>query len=368
MPIDYAALLGPMLAQGGGIDQGLGVDPPQDVPQEPAQDFQANHWEQFLEGLAHGLENQQFSRPKGFGGHFGAGLIAGLGGAGERIAARRAKFDASQTERRKSTDALRMKEQERYRTDRASALKDTAKEQRGQSAKQAEYERDNPLVTPELKAAYPGVLDRIPEGQRLDAATWREVQKRSLPESASDKRAAAAAERAATVAGRNADNQARLLRQTDASIINQMVDDYRQNPSITAYRTATQNLNTIKAAQKEPSGFGDLAMLIAYVRATEPGVLSVVRQEELQNVSQAVGKLQQYVNIPNQWVKGQRLTPEGRKAILRAATTIAEGQRPGYSAATELFKRRADRVGVDPSLIIQDYSSGPVDPAQFEGP
>jgi len=324
------------------IDRLLGIEPP-DIPEDvPEEEFPTTGLERFQERLG-GLS---LPPPRNFGQGLAAGLLGSFAGRGRQIAGARQKFEARQEKRRVETDEARRRSTAEYRKERGEALRRVSGEQRTERTKAAEYERDNPLVTPELKAAYPA-LSRIPEGQRLDAATWREVQKRSLPESESDKRAAANQARLAQAAERQSISSA-------SAVEGRLVDDYRTDPSITAYRTAQQNLATIKAASKEPSGFGDLAMLIAYVRATEPGVLSVVRQEELQNVGQAVGKLQNYMNIPNQWVSGQRLTPEGRKAIIRAGTTIAGSQKPAYEKARNIFFSRAKRANV-PEDIFTDF-------------
>jgi len=312
--------------------------------QAPPENFHANFLQRFMENLAM-QGGQQSSGPQGFGGGFAGGLIGGLAAGGRRVAGARQAFEAKQAQRTREIDAQRIKASEDRRTAKRDIIRDAYKTNRAEKTKQTDYERDNPVLTQEMIDAAPtgSPLKRLKAGGRIGKS---EIDRAMLK----DERPTAAENRATT-------NQERLLRQTDATIVNQMVDDYKQNPSITAYRTAQQNLNTIHSASKEPSGFGDLAMLIAYVRATEPGVLSVVRQEELQNVGQAVGKLQQYVNIPNLWVSGQRLTPLGRQQIIRAAENIASSQKGSYDVAREMFHRRAVRLGVDPTLITQEYGA-----------
>lgn len=311
------------------LDELLGITPPDmpaDVSRETFQPQRGQGHEFFA-----GLENVG-GQPRGFGESFLAGLAGSLGRGGTKVAEARAKFNENRIARQAKVDEQRLaatKELQRLRNDRISDVRKS-----------------------ETKSA----ADIASENRANAEFNRRETFKRDLPATAAEKRAQTAAERAAAAAERQVTNQERLGRQTDSTIINQMVDDYRMDPSVAAYRTANQNLSTIKAAQKEPSGFGDLAMLIAYVRATEPGVLSVVRQEELQNVGQAVGKLQQYVNIPNQWVSGQRLTPQGRAAILRAGTTLAGSQKANYERSREIFKRRATRLGIDPSLVMQEFT------------
>jgi hypothetical protein len=139
--------------------------------------------------------------------------------------------------------------------------------------------------------------------------------------------------------------------------VSKLADDYRVDPDITAYRTGQQNFGTMKEAAKLKSGPGDLAMLIAYVRATEPGVLSVVRQEELANVQSATGALRRYINLPNQWVSGQRLTDQGRKEMLAAGEKIAGAQKSAYDRANNQYQQRAQAFEVDPTLFMRDYGA-----------
>jgi len=171
--------------------------------------------------------------------------------------------------------------------------------------------------------------------------------------------ALAAQDRATATALRAAAAAERQNRLASATTLNQLADDYQKDADITAYRTARQNLNTIRAAGKLGSGPGDLAMLISYVRATEPGVLSVVRQEELKNVQSAVGALRRLMVIPDQWISGQRLTPAGRREIQQAAQEIAGSRKADYDLARNQYRRRTEALGEDPSLVLRDYEERP---------
>lgn len=143
-------------------DAELGLAPPQLEPDYQPQEFQTTPWQRVLEGLS-GVQPQQ---PRGFGESFLSGLTGQLGAQGQRIGTARQRFDARQEERRRSTDERRRKSSEEYRQERASRLKEVSKSQSDERRRVADYERDNPQLTPDMLAAAPW-LSRVasPDGR-----------------------------------------------------------------------------------------------------------------------------------------------------------------------------------------------------------
>lgn len=335
-----AALPEPQGDAGPQLEDYLGSDLDPHIQQAP-----------LLEDLLASLGDVQAPTPETFWEGLLVGGAKGLGGVGQRHKAERERFNEMERKRAAERDAQNLQATIQYRKDRAAfSGKKTAADQRLQE-KQLTYERDNPIVDQALLKQYPNIAAlKNQVGQRVNKTSLDRVALKSF--SATDERATAAAERAAAAA-------ARAAKLAEVNSVSKLADDYRIDPDISAYRTANQNLQTMNTAAKERSGAGDLALLISYVRATEPGVLSVVRQEELNNVSAAVGQLRRYMNIPNQWISGQRLSESGRSEILRAGAKIASSRKPAFDVATNQFRDRAKTFGVDPKLVLRDYPEPP---------
>lgn len=189
----YADILASLMGPGGGLDESMGVQPPQYPTAAPEKSFAPGLHDRILEAIYGGTHGIDFAQPHGFGQSFLQGLTGSLAGQGSQVAARRAKFEAKQTENRKVTDAQRIKATEAYNARRASAISDVAKEGRAHGQKQADYERDNPVLTAEMIAAAPegSTIKRLQPGVRLARS---EYDKALLAETPADKAAAKALE------------------------------------------------------------------------------------------------------------------------------------------------------------------------------
>ena len=306
-------LLARLMVPGGEIDQSLGIEAPQFAEYDPEEEFQASPFERFLERFAAG--GLPLRRPRGFGANLLAGFAGGLGGAGSRVAGARQKFEARQEQRRKEADVQRIKATEEYRKERGTALRELSKSQRDERRQTQEYERDNPLVTPELKERYPAIA-RIPEGERLDSETWRKVKQSMLPEGPGEVGARVAAERAALNVQRQTDAAERQERLARVQTVNQLASAYKEDRSIKGYEAVRSNLNTAETGAKEKSGPGDIALIFSFMRALEPENVNVVREGEFTNARQAAGALQRTAALPARFFKGSQLTDDGRQYFL----------------------------------------------------
>lgn len=321
----------------------LGVEMP-DLQDLPDEEFDVTPSDLFFESLSSNLRGVQAPRPRNFWEGLAVGGVQGLAGRGARTMSAREKFEKSKETRRKAIDESNKQATLRYKTERGGELR--ARRGEGRLAKREEEK---------LRREQAGKLTPEQELQKIEAeAAARARGTRSasegMPETPAERRARETADRANAAAER-------ANRLAEVGSISKLADDYRVDPDITAYRTATQNLSTIEKASKLRSGPGDLAMVIAYVRATEPGVLSVVREEEKRGVQASVGQFRKYANLPQEWFSGQRLTDSGRAELLRSAREVASAQRKSYDRATQQFKDRAAAFGVNPDLVIRDYGS-----------
>lgn len=136
--------------------------------------------------------------------------------------------------------------------------------------------------------------------------------------------------------------------------LNTIVDNFRADKDVQNFTVVRDNVRRIESNAKLGTGQGDLAVIFAYMRVLDPE--SVVRETEFKNAAEAMGRLQMMTNIPARWVSGNRLTPEGRKGFLQSARTLYEAQRKTYDRKAAMFQRQAKAYGVDPTMVVPDYS------------
>ena len=135
--------------------------------------------------------------------------------------------------------------------------------------------------------------------------------------------------------------------------INTFSDNFRLDKDVQNYTVVRDNYRRINSTSKLGTGQGDLATIFSFMRVLDPE--SVVRETEFKNAQEAVGRLQMMYNIPSQWVKGNRLTPEGRAGFRKAAKQLHDTQKRTYDTKKTLYKRQATAYGVDPTLFIPEY-------------
>lgn len=335
--------------------QGLtGVEPPDPMADVSGQ-FQANPFELFAENLHY----QPTRAPQGFAEGLLGGLASGLASQGSRVAERRAKFQSDQSRRQAQVDLDRRTATQKFRDQRAQALRDISNQQRDERAKTAQYERDNPLVDERLIAAYPG-LSSLPrmKGQRVEASM---LQREAIQQPARDASAArqdAAASRAGAAAERAAAAAERQNTVAQANITGKLADDYRLDPAIKGYQQVRSNLNTAETAAKKRNGPGDIALIFSFMRALEPENPNAVREGEFDNARKAAGRLQQFQNLPDRFFKGTQLTDEGRQYFLDTMRGQLQSRRSDYDLANAQYRRRAESGGVEPSQFVRDFPSG----------
>jgi hypothetical protein len=80
-----------------------------------------------------------------------------------------------------------------------------------------------------------------------------------------------------------------------------------------------------------------------------------VREAEYNNASEAVGKLPQLANTPRRWLKGSKLTPEGRQGFINAANALYSQKKQDYDKAVGMYREQANAYGIDPSLVLRQF-------------
>jgi len=160
-------------------DAALGIEAPA-YDNTPEQDFNATPLDAFLEKFAAGGLPAGLAAPRGFGQGLVSGVARGAIGQGQEVADRRKKFEAAQLVRQAQKDRANLEATQKYRDARGTALRDKIKADRDAKDKQAVYERDNPLVTPEVAAQQPElgrlVGQRVPQAWLKPTASAQQLQ------------------------------------------------------------------------------------------------------------------------------------------------------------------------------------------------
>lgn len=326
------------------------LGPPPEAQEMEAEEFDASPFDQFLERYGAGGGIQMSRPPQNFleGLLYGAGQ--GLAGRGQRIAKQREKFDAAQSTRmaqrnRENLAASQKYDERKFQLERdALQSKRTAKGSSDVVVDDAMLKTD-PWLAPQLGQR---VSKSFVENRRIANAPETPVQKSTREhrektetlQAEASARAARAAELSQMTESRNA--------------LDQLADRYNKDPDILAFQTTTSNLATIEDALNLENGLGDLAATVAYVREIEPGVMSVVREEEKRGVQMSVGRLQQLANLPSNWVKGNLLTPTAREAMREAGRSIAKSRKPLHDQADVQYRKAAKRLNIDPGEFMRE--------------
>lgn len=330
------------------LDTILGLQPPQELPPVPNAPEQSRG-ARVLQSFA-GLENQQM-RPRGFAQGLVSGLSSGLGSAGSRVAAQRAKLEAQIQERQQAREAANLAATKQYQQERTANRRGLVmagvQDQLAANREDRKNAAENITVTPELLATAPkGSPNRnLVPGSSISRTQWNSGL---LRDTASEGRAAAAAERQAAAAER----QARLANVTS---VNGLANEYRQDKQITGYTNLRSNLMTAEEASKQKSGPGDIAIVFSFMRALEPENPNAVREGEYTNARQATGAFQQALNLPSRYFKGNQLTDEGRQYFLTTMRGLLKSRRQTFDEANKQYEGRAKLFDVDPNLIIRSF-------------
>lgn len=136
-------------------DEALGLAPLELMPEVAAEDFDPGAVGGFLERF--GSSFQGIQNPSGFAQGLASGLAGSLAGRGQQIAKKRAKFEASQAEAKKTRDAYNLQASQDYREQRAKAVAESKKAQKAGTAERKKYLDSTAQVTPEIEAAFPGI-------------------------------------------------------------------------------------------------------------------------------------------------------------------------------------------------------------------
>ena len=103
-----------------------------------------------------------------------------------------------------------------------------------------------------------------------------------------------------------------------------------------------------------PSPAGDLALIFNFMKVLDPG--SVVREGEFATAQNAGGIDERVRSLYNQVVEGTRLTEAQRADFVDRAGRLYGGAQEQYQSIADQYSDFAKQAGLDPSLVIPDFS------------
>lgn len=121
-------------------------------------------------------------------------------------------------------------------------------------------------------------------------------------------------------------------------------NNYRSAPVTKATDQTYTNVMKIVNTAKEASAAGDISMLIAFMKAIDPG--STVREGEFATAQNAAGVGDRAKNIYNNLLRGTRLNPEQRADFVNQAYELMNAQLSSQRNVDERFTKFATEKGL----------------------
>lgn len=113
-----------------------------------------------------------------------------------------------------------------------------------------------------------------------------------------------------------------------------------------------QDPNASDSVQDNVFAFGDMALIFNFMKMLDPG--STVREGEFANAQNTAGIPDRILNLRNQLLNGQRLTPSQREGIRRQSEGLFKTSKNQNEKDLKKFKGTAKKFGLDENLIFQN--------------
>jgi len=140
--------------------------------------------------------------------------------------------------------------------------------------------------------------------------------------------------------------------------MNKMVMDARKEftglQSVKDFSDVSMAFSRVVRSANDPSPAGDLALIFNFMKVLDPG--SVVREGEFATAQNAGGVDERIRSLYNQVMDGTRLTETQRADFVDRAARLYQGAEEQYSSIAQQYTDFATRSGLDPSLVIPDFS------------
>tara|TARA_R110000868_G_scaffold66014_13_gene197055 strand:+ start:838 stop:2418 length:1581 start_codon:yes stop_codon:yes gene_type:complete len=154
---------------------------------------------------------------------------------------------------------------------------------------------------------------------------------------------------AARIAAGNKKEQKLTDKQTDFA---EKIGKAVQNKEYEKYTKLHNVVSRMQDSAKNPSAQGDAALVYDFVKALDNE--SAVREGEISFVGAAASVPQRVQTYINRAYKGELLLPEQREEIMRIGKKSRDDQRKTWESSVTPALKRAERLGIDKSLILPE--------------
>ena len=135
-----------------------------------------------------------------------------------------------------------------------------------------------------------------------------------------------------------------------------MWDKVHKDPTVAGYAASSVALNKMKAAASLDTGFGDSAMIFGFMNTLDPK--STVREGEFALVQDTRPMADAIWNLYRQIKGGQKLNEKQRAELVAAGQSLVDAHLEVANIKLKGFTTQAKHRGVDPQLILPDFSKG----------
>lgn len=145
------------------------------------------------------------------------------------------------------------------------------------------------------------------------------------------------------------------LTKDQRSELQRVQSNVRQDPDVKDFITIRDGYERVQTGANRDDSQGDLALLFGFMKMLDPN--SVVRETEFANAEQAQGTLQRFFNIPDKFIRGTRLTTEGRKHFADAARELYERKEQSYQKAVDFYGNQLDAYEIPREMGLRDFGT-----------
>ena len=145
------------------------------------------------------------------------------------------------------------------------------------------------------------------------------------------------------------------LTKEQRSELQRVQSNVRQDPDIKDFIQVRDGYERVETGASRDDAQGDLALLFGYMKLLDPN--SVVRETEFANAEQAQGTLQKFMNLPDKFIRGTRLTAEARKHFAEAAKDLYARKEQSYERAADFYGNQLDQFNIPREMGLRDFGT-----------
>jgi hypothetical protein len=139
------------------------------------------------------------------------------------------------------------------------------------------------------------------------------------------------------------------------AVIAQLSDDVRADLDIKEFISVRDGYERMKTGSEMKNAVGDMALIFGYMKMLDP--TSTVREGEYANAENTRGIPATIMQQYNKALAGDKLSEGQRGEFKNAAEKLYSVKKVNYDKAHDFYSEKARKLGVDPNMIIRDYSA-----------